>query len=78
MRMPDDRDRVDRVRTPRAILTRQRRMVASAWSRTGGFPSLLLWVEGGYLTGIELSWLDEFPDEFPPPETFEPPELAPI
>jgi hypothetical protein len=32
-----------------------------------------LWVDGAYLSGLELSWLD-MTEEFPPPEMFDPPE----
>jgi hypothetical protein len=42
-------------------------MVASARSRDPRVTHLLLWVEGGYLDGLEIAWLDEYPDEFPPP-----------
>jgi hypothetical protein len=52
-------------------------MIATANTRgETGFPELLLWMDGDYLSELELCWLDDYPDEFPPVETFEPPQLS--
>ena len=64
---------VDRTVAPPAIAVLPG-AVASATSRDPRVTHLTLWVDGDYLSGLELSWLDEYPDEFPSPETFDPPK----
>ena len=63
---------VDRANTPPARHARPG-VAAEARSRDERYTHLLLWVDGGYLDGLELSWLER-PDEFPPTELFDPPE----
>ena len=63
---------VDRANTPPALVGPQR-VAATATSRDPRVTHLMLWVEGGYLSGLELAWLD-MTEEFPPPEMFDPPE----
>jgi hypothetical protein len=64
---------VDRAQHSSCPRDGRRGVVVSAPSRDPRFTHLLLWIDGGYLAGLELSWLDEYPDEFPPPATFDPP-----
>jgi hypothetical protein len=63
---------VDRANTPPALAASPG-VAATATSRDPRVTHLMLWVDGDYLSGLELSWV-EMTDEFPPPEMFDPPE----
>jgi hypothetical protein len=65
---------VDRANTPPA-LDAPTGVAATAASRDPRVTHLMLWVDGAYLSGLELSWLD-MTEEFPPPEMFDPPETC--
>jgi hypothetical protein len=47
---------------------------ATASSQDPRFSHLMLWVDDGYLAGLELAWIDSYPDELPPPTVFASPE----
>jgi hypothetical protein len=66
---------VDRDSSPPALVKRGG-MIATANTRGDGFPELLLWLDGDYLSELQLCWLDDYPEEFPPVETLEPPKLS--
>jgi hypothetical protein len=59
---------------PRATAARTG-VVAESESRDERYTHLLLWVEDGYLSGLELAWLER-PDAFPPLEHFDPPRRS--
>jgi hypothetical protein len=59
--------------TPRINAMPGDHVVATAVSRNPGYTHLMLWVTDGYLSGLELAWLDGPPEEFPAPEEFEAP-----
>ncbi len=64
---------VDQAATP-AVRAAPARVVAEAASNDDPCVThLLLWVEDGYLSSLEVSWIEGPPHEFPPPQAFEPP-----
>jgi hypothetical protein len=63
---------VDRANTPPALAATPG-VAAIAGSRDPRVTHLMLWVDGDYLSGLELSWL-EMTEVFPPPTMFDPPE----
>lgn len=63
---------VDRETTPPALAALAG-CSATAASRDPKVTHLMLWVDGDYLSGLELAWID-MTEEFPSPEMFDPPK----